>query len=674
MVSRERVRRYLPFLPLVVVTALLARASIFAIITKVGHPGATLDDAYIHFQYARAIAEGHPFRYQAGEPISTGATSFLWPAVLAVPYLFGWHGEALMWPAWALSYAALGGLAYEAYRLARPLAGRTAGLGAGAMTLAFGGFAWCAASGMEVVPFAWIIAHASRRAADWVEEPERRTPRSLAWLVALAVSAPLARPEGAVTSLVLGLAVAVAPRRPALVSRAEALAFPFAALVPNLLLLVLTGHTTSSTAQVKLLAGNPYYSAAEVSLANARTLVTTILNGEVWSSEFLPKGGAAFACAGLVAVAWRGAAGKKAFRAFVVIVLAMTMFVPCTYVTFLWNRLRYLWPFATGWFVGLACLARVAGELASRIDRRTGAATTALVAGGFAGMLAVRLDWVIEDVAQSASGIDRQQVELGDWVSKNLPRDVRVGVNDTGAIAYFGNRKTFDVVGLTTATEGQYWVGGAGSRLEHYERLKASSPASLPTHFVVYPEWMACDAVLGRALHEATVTDSSILGGQTMRVYEARFRHLGTGEKPWTKAGTIVDAIDVADLESEHEHRYALFGARDGEQVATEGNAPDGNVVLDGGRTNRIRERFEVHAQGAVSGRALRGIARVEVSSNTVLEIKHAGKIIARMNVEPGGWSEVSFDVPATTFDDGTKDIDVSADAPFTSFHWWFTE
>lgn len=671
MLSRERVRRYLPFLPLVVVTALLARASILAVIAKVGHPGATLDDAYIHFQYARAIAEGHPFRFQAGEPISTGATSFLWPVVLAVPYLFGWHGEALMWPAWVLSYAALGGLAYEAYRLARPLAGRTAGLGAGAMTLAFGGFAWCAASGMEVVPFAWIIAHASRRAVDWVEEAEGRTTRALAWLVVLAVAAPLARPEGAVTSLVLGLAVAIAPRRPIMVSRAEALVFPLAALVPNLLLLALTGHATSSTAQVKLLAGNPYYSVTDVSVANARVLVTTILNGEIWSSEFLPKGGAALACAGLAAVAWRGVAGKKAFRAFVVIVLAMTMFVPCTYVTFLWNRLRYLWPFATGWFVGLACLARVTGELVSRVDRRAGAATTALVAGGFAGMLAVRLDWVIEDVAQSASGIDRQQVELGHWVDKNLPKDARVGVNDTGAIAYFGNRKTFDVVGLTTATEGKYWVAGVGSRLEHYERLRASSPGSLPTHFVVYPEWMACDTVLGRALHEATVTDSSILGGQTMRVYEARFGLLGTGEKPWSKSGSVIDAIDVADLDSEQEHRYALLGARDGEQVATEGNAPNGEVVVDGGRSNRIRERFEVHVP---SGRALRGIARVEVSSNTQLDIEHAGKAIARVKVEPRGWTEVAFDIPANTFDDGAKDVEVSADGPFTSFHWWFTE
>src|SRR4051812_49957427 len=108
-------KRLLPFLPLVLVTGLLARSSIAAVLAKLGHPGAALEDAYIHFQYARAIAEGHPLRFQAGEPISTGATSFLWPALLALPYAIGARGESILWVAWLLSFVALGALAYETY-------------------------------------------------------------------------------------------------------------------------------------------------------------------------------------------------------------------------------------------------------------------------------------------------------------------------------------------------------------------------------------------------------------------------------------------------------------------------------------------------------------------------------------------------------------------------------
>jgi hypothetical protein len=669
---RERVRRLGPWLPLVLATALLAHASIRAVLTKIGHPGAALDDAYIHFQYARAIAEGHPFRFQAGEPISTGATSFVWPALLALPYAIGLRGESILWFAWALSFAALGALAYETYALARPLAGRAAAIGAGAMTLAFGGFAWSAVSGMEVVPFAWVLAHSVRRSSEWAESPERRTRRELGILAALAFVAPMLRPEGAVISVLLGVAVATHPRAnggPRLRACAEGLAFLVLAAMPNLVLLALTGHATSSTAQVKLLVGHPYHAMPDAAFANARILVTQILDGQVWSAEFLPTGGAPVACAGLVALAWHGRIPGRTFRVAAVLVLALAIFVPCLYVTFLWNRLRYLWPFVPGWFVGLACLARAAGKLLGRLDARAGATATALVAGAFAGALAVRLDWVIDDAAQSASGIHRQQVALGHWADANLPREARIGVNDTGAIAYFGNRRTFDVVGLTTPTEGKYWVAGAASRLEHYEKLRASSPSSLPTHFIVYPEWMAMEAVLGRVLRDAVVTDSSILGGQVMRAYEARWDHLGSGELPWSEHGAIADTLDVADLESEAEHRYELLGAREGEQTAEEANAPDGRVVLDGGRTQRTRERFVVRLP---RGGKVLVIGRVQSSSDATLEARVGGKLVGSAPLEAGPWVEIAFEIPLELVADEAA-IEVNAlGGAFTSFHWWF--
>jgi hypothetical protein len=668
---RARAKRLAPFLPLIVVTALLARASIRAVLDKLGHPGAALDDAYIHFQYARAIAEGHPLRFQAGEPISTGATSFAWPAVLALPYALGLRGESILWVTWVLSFVALGALAYESYAVALPLAGRAASYGAGAMTLLFGGFAWSATSGMEVVPFAWVLLHAARRASEWSEEPSRRTTRELRILAALAFVAPMVRPEGAIASIMLAAAVLLHPRAETLRARAEALPLFALALAPNLVLLVLTGHATSSTAQVKLLVGNPYFAMPDAAIANARILVAQILDGQVWSAEFLPKGGSPLACAGLAALAWRGHAASRQFRAIAVLVIALAMFVPCLYVTFLWNRLRYLWPFAPGWFVGLACLARAIGTLVGRIDARAGAAATTLVAGGFAGTLAVRLDWVIDDAAQSASGIDRQQVALGRWADANLPRDARIGVNDTGAIAYFGHRRTFDVVGLTTPSEGRYWVAGAGSRLEHYERLRASSPSSLPTHFIVYPEWMSCDAVLGKPLHEAVVTDSTILGGQVMRAYEARYDHLGSGELPWSEHPALTDTLDVADLESEVEHRYELLGARDGEQVAEEGNAPDGRVVLDGGRTHRMRERFV--AKLARGGKAI-AIGRVMTSGDvSTIELRIGDRVMGTAQIDPGPWTEIVVAIPAEAITGETTTIDVGATgSAYASFHWWF--
>lgn len=50
-------------------------------------PGFTLDDSWIHLQYARSIYEGIPWEYSPGFP-STGSTSPLWSVILSVLFHF----------------------------------------------------------------------------------------------------------------------------------------------------------------------------------------------------------------------------------------------------------------------------------------------------------------------------------------------------------------------------------------------------------------------------------------------------------------------------------------------------------------------------------------------------------------------------------------------------------
>ncbi|HEY2367242.1 MAG TPA: hypothetical protein VGH87_12690, partial [Polyangiaceae bacterium] len=145
----RRVERFFPAAPIAVVVAILAWRTLREVHSQVGEPCATLDDSFIHFQYARAIAEFHPFRYQAGMPATSGATSVLWPLLLAPFWLVGFRGTAILWPAWLFGFGAFGLLANETYHLAKPLAGKWGGVGAALMVLCFSAFAWCAASGME---------------------------------------------------------------------------------------------------------------------------------------------------------------------------------------------------------------------------------------------------------------------------------------------------------------------------------------------------------------------------------------------------------------------------------------------------------------------------------------------------------------------------------------------
>lgn len=665
-----------PKLPMLLVagfTLLLAWKAIAGILALVGHPGATLDDAFIHFQYARAIAEGHPLRYQAGEPISTGATSVLWPLVLAPFHAVGFRDVALLWPAWALSFAALGLLAWDAGALAKPLAGTVGAVTSAALVLAFGGLAWCAASGMEVVPFAWIIARTARRASEWSEG--QRDRRRLVELFVCANAAALLRPEGALFSLIAAVVLVaygtnVGASRPSIVSRALGLGTLVAPVVAVLVLRALSGSALTNTAVAKLLFTNPYLrgpALTEAIRANFGVFFGTLLQGEIWAAEFVPSGGALVGFAGLGAVGALAIARQRMVRGALILSIALAMLVPCFYVTFLWNRLRYLWPFATGWLIGLGCLAFVIGELAAKFVPR-GRMAGPIAGGIFVGLFAAKMPGVLDDVAQSASGIDRQQVAAGRWARAALPLDARIGMNDAGGIAYFSDRKTFDIVGLTTSGEARYWTAGPASRFEHYEKM---GHARLPTHFIVYPDWLGSNALLGRTLADFTVVDATILGGQTKRAAMADWSLLGSGELPFSRSnasGAIGDSLDVADLESEAEHGYSLEGAREGEQTVRV-STRNGARIADGGRTARSIERFSARL---TSGRPHHLVVRLESAVPTRVRVRlpNVAEVIA--DIEGGDdWTELSIAVPAEASGPRTP-VQLLFEEPVIVFHYWF--
>src|SRR5262249_31787036 len=155
----------------------------------------------------------------------------------------------------------------------------------------------------------------------------------------------------------------------------------------------------------------------------------------------------------------------------------------------------------------------------------------ALAGFGFARLAPISVD----DLAQSAAAITAQQVALGRWAAEHLPKRAKIGVNDAGAVAFFSERQTFDVVGLKTRCEARYWGGGAGSRFEHYERLPR---AALPTHFIVYPEWFGIPQLLGDYLAERRVDGATILGGPLMVAYTANYAALGSGASPTLDVST----------------------------------------------------------------------------------------------------------------------------------------
>jgi hypothetical protein len=691
-------RRARPYAPALIACGAVAAAGGHAIIADAGRLAVPLDDAFIHLQYARRLAEGGFFSYVAGEGYTTGATSLLWPMILAPFYLVGVRGLWLILVCWTLGALAHAGVTVEVARLSSRLAGRTAGFGAGAMCVVFGAFPWFALSGMETLPFAWVLLRTARCAANLASRREGAPPndsvRSGAHgerveIVALGVIAPLLRPEGFVASLLAAFALARRPKEPGLRSRLLAIAPLCAPLIPPALNLALAGHATSSTAAVKWLPMNPYYSGSRLAnavLDNAELLLRSLLYGEDWTGLFLPEGSNVPILLGFPALFFAARRRRAPYHAAFVAVIALGALLPCSYLSFLWNRVRYLWPFAGAWFVLLACFAREASDALRRL-RPSLTFMTPLFCGVFVGALLTRLPWAIHDLAQSSGAIDRQQVALARWAAGNLPSSARIGVNDTGAIAYLSGRATFDVVGLTTEGEARYWIAGAGSRFEHYERMDRDR---LPTHFIIYPGWFGCPAVLGEALTEATVNDRSILGGATMTAYEARYDALGSGARPVAAppGSALIDELDVADLESEEGHGYALGSAWDHENQAWFSPAPElarpegteadpearsspRPLLADGGRVNRARDAFRMKLP---AGRRAVLVMRVAAEEALTLSVAVSGREAGSVDVPLGVWVERALELPgdpSSAPGDVTIEVTEKSGLRFASFHYW---
>lgn len=100
-------------------------------------------DSLLYQQYARAIAEGHPYRFNETDPPSTGSTSHLYPVVLAGFYWIGLQDDLLTLGAWGVNAVCYLIFLLCFWEAARTIAGKAAPL---AMAL-------CLASGQTVFAF-----------------------------------------------------------------------------------------------------------------------------------------------------------------------------------------------------------------------------------------------------------------------------------------------------------------------------------------------------------------------------------------------------------------------------------------------------------------------------------------------------------------------------------------
>src|SRR5262249_56401399 len=61
-----------------------------------------------------------------------------------------------------------------------------------------------------------------------------------------------------------------------------------------------------------------------------------------------------------------------------------------------------------------------------------------------------RLPAGADDYAWGVQNVNAMQVQLGRWLAAHTPPNTLVGLNDVGALSYFGERRMIDLMGLAT--------------------------------------------------------------------------------------------------------------------------------------------------------------------------------------------------------------------------------
>ncbi len=646
-----------------------------------------LDDTFIYLQYARMAAEGHPLAYQPGAESTRGATSLIYPMLLA-PFWKLAGPEGLLRAAWALGILCLALTALGVDRWAARRIGPAAAWGAGLLTLLCGHLVWGAASGMDIAVYALALA-GTLAAVPWYQDatsPGRGLFRLAVlglWILFLA----LARPEGMLLALGVALAVPLAGHAPN--SRRARLVLLVAAglgIAVNLgVNLAALGTTTANTLEAKAVWSEQRPDVREATVKRlpwvlkeiSRALFSDFRSvgfryGSGRVLELLIQIGAVFGA--LWALFWKRSGLAERTLVGMLCAGLLAGLIPAGFNS---HHHRYQIP-----YVPLATVLVVLGWsrlLPARLPRAVRWAP--LVAIGI--LLLPGLVRYVGAVGRNASNIHEHQVAAGLWIRDNLPENAIVGINDAGAIAYYGERPVVDLVGLVT--NGSALPKRAGPACL-FEWLESLPHPERPTHFAVFPEWfpyLRKTSLMDRNLTQFLLRDNTISGSDLKVIYSANWGNVDSGDHLQVRADLldlwgfrIMDQVDVADMESERLHDYAAFPTWRGTLREFPLAGSPNTYLIDGGRQPTGGERFTLRCQPGLPA-AL--VMRTEAFRPLTLHVFADGEPVGTLEIERASsvWTESVFQImgDALTSETVTLELRLPEGAePYPSFHYWLLQ
>lgn len=677
---------------LAMLAALVAAVFVaFLLLATGGHFVPPIADLYVVCQYAKAMAEGHAFHYNVGEPASTGATSLLHTAVLALGHAVGFRGEGLV------AFAAIFGIALFvasvvlAVRVGARLATPREGLLAGAFVALGGPVVWSFLYGSDIALFLFLALWLFERlVATW--------DGSIASALIPACLLALARPEGLAIALILATVWTLR-------GRGRGLAWvPVAAGLAVLgLNRAVTGLWLGTSVADKSLFAS-YGAADAIALVSeyAVDVVRGLLLGFYPSQApiGLSRGFAALAFPPLglllvlLALVETSPPARAPARLWAAVILAVcALDTPSVFLGVHFNR-YILWSFPALLVlvaVGLGHLTRLMAPSDAQRERRLFGAAAALLLS-LSALATLRFAVMYGEMAGELA---RRDVAAAAWIAASLPPGTAIA-NAVTSVEYLTGHRNLNLHGVTSpAFFGGLTAEREASMLEGLVRLPtAERPAYLLTSVATQDSYATL-----RELASGDPLFRTLSGGDEMLVFHTRWHAFERGGRPLLPqtlgavAGlTLSDRLNVCDRPDETAHGYAydssigslrLHGTARIEDYAL----PEGAVrVADAGRAILGSERFRVKTRrgrdlvvilrtaASVAGRLLRpsGATTLELDvASASLAVWIGGARVAEATLRPRpGWDEALVRVPASALADGETTLRISG--RYASFQYWF--
>ncbi len=512
--------------------ALLAAMTVLvvAMYALVNHTlGFPLDDAWIHQDFARTLAQHGVFAY-APDRSGAGSTSPLWVLLLTPAQLL--PGGASLWVvvAWAdaLGTLALFGLAWAAGALVelwlwdgaerwRALSALLAGVA----VIAEWHLTWAALSGMETMFFVFVSV------LLLVGIGRRWHP---VWPGSLAALLTSIRPEGSVLALLAAGALILGVGVPARVATGRwrvllvYLGVYALGLVP---LLIVNEAAAGSFLPSTFYAKGAYYGLEGSELARLASYTLGVL-GWLFSSPLvvLTLPGAAYAL-------WqtRRAQGRGTLWLALIWMLAL-IGVYAVHLPVVYQNGRYLMPILPVLLaLGVVGYARLLGKGSFRL--LPGALFVLALA---LGVLSIARGAGI--YAANIRYIDEYQVATAFWLRDHTPQDALVATHDIGAIGYFSGRRVIDLGGLTQPE--------IVPLLSDQRALVAYLQQEHVGYVVMFPDWFPAPRLLLAAVRRGEVYRAhdpgiAAIGGSDLVTYRTGWDQLSVQMRAqWTEESSAI--------------------------------------------------------------------------------------------------------------------------------------